>query len=397
VVVARRYHFHPSGLIYVITTGVLVLGAINGQNNLLFWCFGAAVAGLILSGFISGSALMGLRAERLPLSVGEVGSPLTIRYRLTNRNRLMGIFAVVVEEMESAKFGRLRSTWRRLMPPPRARAVYLPPRGTLTLETSVLPARRGVAHLGPFRCWSVFPLGLFKKSVVFHQPAGVAIRPRAAHVHAPIAQGDARQDEDGARPRHARVGGDEFFALRDYTSGDASRLIAWRSSARLGRMVVREMAVRPSKRVWVVVGPPIQPGEAMEQVVSVAAGVARKALEAGMEVGLASPDGGVLEPPRTSLRHLARLQDVLTYFDPQSRSLPGSARVKPGDDVLIVTQRDMPTPAWADGSPRVHADDPAQVEPPLPVPGFEPATSRWHDRARALLNRLLWPRKAGVR
>lgn len=395
MVVGRRYHFHSSGLVYVITTGVLVLGAINGQNNLLFWCFGAAVAGLVLSGIISGAALMGLRAERLPLPVGEVASPMTFQYRLTNRNRLVGIFAVVVEELESARFGRLRADWNRLMPVPRARAVYVPPGGSLTVECTATPARRGVARFGPFRAWSVFPLGLFKKSVIFHQPAAATIRPRPARVRTTLFERAARTDDAGSKPSPARVGGDEFFALRDYVQGDASRLIAWKPTARLGRMVVRELAVRPARRLWVIVAAPLEPGDAQELVIAGAAGVARSALDAGMEVGLADQAGHMLVPARSTGRHLASIQDALTYLDPASPSQTPATRVAPGDGLVFVGLSEAPLPPWCAGARRVHADDPSDVEPLARDEGFVPPRKDLLARVMATLERLFMPRTGG--
>jgi len=63
-VLGRNYHFHSPGLVYAVTTMVLVMGAINGQNNLLFWLFGLGVAGLLISGILSGGSLMRLDIER---------------------------------------------------------------------------------------------------------------------------------------------------------------------------------------------------------------------------------------------------------------------------------------------------------------------------------------------
>ena len=52
-IVGRRYLFHAPGITYAVTTIVLILGAINGQNNFLFALFGLATGGLVISGFFS--------------------------------------------------------------------------------------------------------------------------------------------------------------------------------------------------------------------------------------------------------------------------------------------------------------------------------------------------------
>src|ERR1041385_4840021 len=57
----RRYHFHGPGLVYILVTLFIAMGAINSQNNLLFAALGLAIGGLLISGIISGGALLGVR------------------------------------------------------------------------------------------------------------------------------------------------------------------------------------------------------------------------------------------------------------------------------------------------------------------------------------------------
>ena len=44
------------------------------------------------------------------------------------------------------------------------------------------------------------------------------------------------------RGREARPHGEDWYGLRDYRSGDAQRLIAWKASARQDRLLVKEFA-----------------------------------------------------------------------------------------------------------------------------------------------------------
>jgi hypothetical protein len=41
----RRYHFRYAGLIYIGVTVFIAIGALNSQNNLLFWAWGWRSAG----------------------------------------------------------------------------------------------------------------------------------------------------------------------------------------------------------------------------------------------------------------------------------------------------------------------------------------------------------------
>ena len=65
VKLARQYHFVSGGVLYVAVTTLLMLGALNSQNYLLFAALGIAMAGLVVSGVLSGSSLLGVLVGRV--------------------------------------------------------------------------------------------------------------------------------------------------------------------------------------------------------------------------------------------------------------------------------------------------------------------------------------------
>src|SRR5207247_862141 len=150
------YHFHAPGLLYAVVTFVLVLGAVNSQNNLLFWLFGLAVAGLIISGILSGASLMGLSVEREPPRRGAVGEDVVIRYRIRNRNRIFPSFALTIEELPHWSGGH-RADWADRLERPLAYAVCVPARGIVVIETRARATARGPARLDAFRVSTTFP------------------------------------------------------------------------------------------------------------------------------------------------------------------------------------------------------------------------------------------------
>jgi uncharacterized protein (DUF58 family) len=310
----RRYHFHSPGVAYAITTMVLVIGAINGQNNLLFWLFGLGVGGLIVSGILSGGALMRLTIERETPSPTSVGDQVVIRYRVSNRSRIFPAFGLVIEEMGPAKRGKLGATWPKRLTAPAAFVPYVPARGSVVVEARVGALRRGPVTLGPMRISTTFPFGLAKKSMAFYQNTEFLVRPRMAPLKPGIIDGVSGRGEAGSRLRKTR-GGEEFYSLREYVPGDSMRAVAWRSTARRGHAVVREMASRPSRRLWVVMELSGLEDREVERVVSVAGAVCLRALDAGLEPGLALAGGRVLEPARSGRRHITYLLDSLGRLD----------------------------------------------------------------------------------
>ena len=75
------------GTMYAIVTLFLAVGAINSQNNLLFWLFGVSIATLVVSGLISGNALMQTRISALAVSDATAGDVVKLRYSITNNSR----------------------------------------------------------------------------------------------------------------------------------------------------------------------------------------------------------------------------------------------------------------------------------------------------------------------
>jgi uncharacterized protein (DUF58 family) len=324
-VVNRRYHFSAAGAAYVVTTMVMIVGAINGQNNLLFWLFGLGVAGLLVSGILSGSPLMGLRVRREAPAVGTVGQPLRVRYTLRSAKWIMPAFALVVEEVESARrwLGATHTAgWMGVLPRPAADVAYLAPRATLSVEAVVTPTRRGLAVLLPLRVSSSFPFGITRKSVAFADEHRVLVRPRPAEVPNELlrARGGVGVTTGSLTPSRT---GMEFYSLRDYQPGDAVRAVAWRATARLDRPIVRTFATPPGERVWVVLDCAGATAGEVESVVSIAAGLATRAVTMGLDVGLLGPDQRVLEPMRSGRRQVDQVLDRLALFDAATPSEGG--------------------------------------------------------------------------
>ncbi|HCB37846.1 MAG TPA: hypothetical protein DEP66_06565, partial [Acidimicrobiaceae bacterium] len=113
-------------------------------------------------------------------------------------------------------------------------------------------ARRGRLEVGPAEVTVGDPLGLVAVSVSAGDPAVLTVYPRIVPL-APIAmpRGPEPLGEVGDLRSLRRVG-EDFYALRDYTVGDDPRRIHWRSTARLGRPVVREDEVPRRDRMSVL-------------------------------------------------------------------------------------------------------------------------------------------------
>lgn len=344
-VVARRYHLHLPGLVYAAITVLLVVGAVQGQNNLLMWVFSLAVAGLVLSGVLSGSILMRLDIERRVIGAAQAGHGVTIEYVVRNRSWIPAM-ALVIEEMPAWRRGRHASTWREFMPGPGASIACVPAKGVSSVRVVVRPWKRGVATLDAFRVLTTFPFGLTLKSVVYSQRSSVRVRPwtptlvRGAFLK--LLAPSERAERNDAR----RGVGQEFFSLRDYVAGDSPRSIAWRATAKRGELVVRETAARRGTPVTLLVDASGD-AERVERVISLAGSLAREA-GAGA-VPLAVRAAGVSVAATHGTRQADRVLDVLVDVGVGAGAEGGAPRER----VVVVTGN----PARWDGYGVASIDD----------------------------------------
>lgn len=375
-VVGRRYHFHVPGVAYAATVIVIVLGAINGQNNVLFWLFGIGVAGLLLSGLLSGAALMGLELSRDVPRVGAVGEPVEVRYTLRNRNRLVPAFALLIEELPDDPDDD--PTWPACLAPFAGACPHVPARGRAACRAVVVPASRGRCTFRRVRVSTTFPFGLTRKSVTFEQPAEVLVRPRVPAVDPEVLRRPAGRGQGGRAVRRGRSG-DEFFSLREYIPGDSTRRIAWRASARLARPVVRELAERPGRRIWITPRY-AEDSPLAEPVIEAAAGLVQAALAAGYEPGVDAIPADERDRTRVTpgTRQAGACLDALALAGPGVAPAAGLAA---GDILVLVTDDPARTDPRADFTltPRDLG-----LDAPPPVPRLSAARA-WRDELLARL------------
>jgi uncharacterized protein (DUF58 family) len=313
-----RFAFDRSALLYTIVTLLLGIGALHSQNNLLFIAFGVAIGVLLVNGAYAQASLARLSIERFAPDRGEVGSPLPLRYRAESRSRWLPAAALLIEEVPRS---RRDPPWERT---PRAAAATVSSRAPVSVSARLVPVRRGELTLDRVDVSSRFPFGAVKKTVRFRKPARILIRP------ATLTPSSEAFRTLTASPRSSpaslpRAGaGEEMLGLREYGEGDEWRRIAWRASARHGRLVVRESAAPASRASVLELS--IAPGstaEEAEEAISLAAGLLRAAPPRGLRVGLIDPRES--EEARV-LWSLSAALDALALLDLAQVRAAGDAR-----------------------------------------------------------------------
>jgi uncharacterized protein (DUF58 family) len=279
---------------YAIVTAFVLLGAINSQNNLLFWALGLAIGGLLASGFVSGTSLMGLAVEREPVPEARVGRPFAIRYRVRNRNRFMPAYALLIEELppKGAKRDALPLVGR-----PVASVGRVPPRRTVRCETSALVRQRGPFELSRVRVSTTFPFGVARKSVTFDLAQPSLATPAVHRLRSDVVETILEPAHDGTEAIASPGAGEDFFGVREYRQGDRLRDVSWRLSARSDTLVVTQRSARAPRRLvlHLDLDPTLAAGRdaRAEQLLSLAASLIVEAGRRAIAVSLAIPRTGV--------------------------------------------------------------------------------------------------------
>lgn len=254
------------------------------------------------------------------------GSPAVAFLRFVNRGRRTAPTSVATQPFGAA---RVRTVIPRLRGGERGTRAYRLPTG-----------RRGIFDVAPIEVTRRDPFELFRFSRRYGRIERIWVYPRILALRA-LPTGKTRHLE-GPSSDTSPQGNITFHRLREYRPGDDLRLIHWRSSARLGTLLVKHN-VDTSQPYTVVLfdqRPHLYTEETFEQAVDVAASVivASSANKAPVELRLTG--GTVLGGPR--VRDATPLIDHLTGVRAYpagslQRQLLALRRARGGTSLIVVT------------------------------------------------------------
>lgn len=178
--------------------------------------------------------------------------------------------------------------------------------------------RRGIVPIGPLVASVSDPLRMARATRTVLESTPVVVYPPIERV-APLLAGSGDDIAHGGRSR--QIGGpaeDEFFGLRPYQTGDELRAVHWRTTARLGRLMVRQHETPRRGRITVLADCRSAHNTAVsiELVLSAAASVLWAAQNASGAFRLVIPGavdtgfGAGHQHLHLALRHLAEAQPL---------------------------------------------------------------------------------------
>lgn len=228
--------------------------AYNTSSNILFIALSLLLACLLLSGLLSWFNFMGVRWRMRPPGPWRAGHETLVTVEVVNGKKWLPTYSLWFEF--AARPSRLpepenpgRELKMREILAAAEKHIFrgrvplrerVEPGGGQTLEWGVKPVRRGETRVELVSVGSLFPFGFLRKHLGTDAHQAVLVWP--AQVDYTWTGGmPAHQGTQGRRTARAGTG-DDLLALRKYQAGDSHRLIHWKASARLGRMMVRQFA-----------------------------------------------------------------------------------------------------------------------------------------------------------
>ena len=289
--------FTRIGTIYLLTTFILAVSAINTGNNALYIGVALMLGSLLLSGIASKGGLKHLHAEIAGIDEAWAGRTVDGTLRVRNRSKIWNVRDIVITS------------------PDLANAVYipiLPRRQEVAVQASFLFQRRGVAELKSIDSYTRYPFGFFLKKRRLRVHSEVIVYPRLLPDDGTRERFQAAQGELNTSNRPGQ--GTEIHSFRDYARGDSMRQIYWKKSASLGRWIVRQTEAESARSVHVVVDPYRPRGvtvDAFEEMISEAATFIHDASADGFDVTLSLPRVDVHARERQSVSPLFRALALL--------------------------------------------------------------------------------------
>ncbi len=168
-----------------------------------------------------------------------------------------------------------------LMPGERVRAAYRLP-----------TAERGIFPLGPLTIGLTDPFGLATQSREAAPGATLVVYPRIDVIH-PLAQSRGADPTGSTGHPSLASGGEDFYALRPYQTGDDLRRVHWPSSARSDDLMIRQDELPWQGRISVLADlrAPQHTPASLELALSAVASVIHASFLAGRQIRLVTSDG----------------------------------------------------------------------------------------------------------
>lgn len=285
--------------------GLLVAGRLLGTVELAILASGIAIL-LVVGTLWTRTRRFGLFARRTVrparLHVGGDGRvDLVVTNQAKRGTPMLAVTDVFDDGRRAARF---------VLPP-------LPPDAVARAAYRIPTSRRGRYQIGPLAIAVTDPFGVARRTWTLASPSEVLICPRVHDILVPRqAGGRLVASVETVQARAQAADGEEFLTLREYEVGDDLRRVHWRSSARLGDLMIRQDEAQWRARSVVVLDtrPDAHSGASFEIAVEATASIVDRLTRMRRRIDVSTSDGAPLTAPRA--RDGWAVMDRLAVIEP---------------------------------------------------------------------------------
>lgn len=263
------------GYLFIALTVGVGIAALNTGNNLLYLTFGMMLSFIILSGILSNNTLHDIELDPAFPKRIFANTVMPISFDVRNRKKRFPSYAI-----------NIFPSTNKNMSSEGAFLVKIPPRASKKTQAKIQFTKRGYHPLPDFRIETSYPFGLLKKFRIQNSQQKSLVYPALVDLPESLGlenqyMGDVLSDSRGESGNP--------YGIRDFVYGDAYRFIHWKSSAKQGKLHLKEF--ENEKRMSVEVDLRLDPHESpnddfREKAVSLAASFIQDLMGRGIDVFL---------------------------------------------------------------------------------------------------------------
>ena len=223
------------------------------QINLILLVATFAAGPIVSSMFVSAAMLRKLKVVRKAARYTFANDPLEIDYTLENGRRWSSALALIVED-SLTPVDRTISGSASLSP--QVFFARVPGRSVANIRWEGNSPGRGKYRFGDLTLVTRSPFGFLERRESLGASGELVVYPAIGQLTRrwQVLQRQAIENRPGQRhDRSAQQ--EEYHGLRDYRSGDSPRWIHWRTSARLGELMVKEFEQQHEQDLAILIDP----------------------------------------------------------------------------------------------------------------------------------------------
>jgi uncharacterized protein (DUF58 family) len=310
---------------YVLVWFGLLLTGMYHQINLILLVAGLAAGPIVGSFFSSAAMLKKLRVSRRVPPYVFAGEPLHLDYTLENDRKWNAALALFLED-DLVPLDRTIAGSTSLTP--RVFFARVPSRDRKRVRWQGPSPKRGKYLFRSLALITRSPYGLLERRETIVRPDHLLVYPTVGQLNRRWHLVQRQASETRRGQRHDRSAQrQEYHGLREYRPGDSPRWIHWRTSARIGKPMVKEFEQQNEQDLAVLIDPWLprskvthEQRETLEQVIRFAATVCLdtcRHLGRRLILGWTGPTPGVRQGP-ASVKLLHELLEQLAVMRPST-------------------------------------------------------------------------------